>query len=261
MRGGTVDIGLALLLLAVLGYLSLLTVAITGTVDALQFPQEVWTIVNRRRSIWAWQVLGVVCLPVVLVYSGTYFFRVRPRLLAAQLRLETSRWSSAEFDARTFAADVEAEQAVGSSVRLRMPVYARIVLVVPLLLILAEQIWLGSSQAGSARAIQLAIMLMLVALLFGLNSWFGITLTPVMAVVHNVRRRQLRWSDIAAVTQQSFFGSRRVVLWTNDGRRTALRVPIMAFPGLVRRPFDHDYHLIGRWWLAHRGATPSASGP
>jgi hypothetical protein len=257
-----VDIGLALILLGLLLYVVLLVVAIAGTVDVLQFPREVWTIVHRRRSIWAWQVLGVVCLPVVLVFSGIYFFRVRPRLRAAQLRLEISRWSSAEHEAGTFAADVEtAEQGVGSSVRLRMPVYARVIFVVPLMVIVAEQIWLGSLQADSAPAVHFTIIVMLVALLFGLNCWFGITLTPVMAVVHNVRRRQLPWSEIVAVTQQSYFGSRRVVLWTNDGRRTALRVPIMAFPGLGRRRFDHDYHLIGRWWLAHRGTASSATTP
>ena len=253
------DIGLVLLLLALLAYVTLVAAAITGTVDALQFPRDVWATVHRRRWIWAWQALGVVCLPLIVIYSGIYFFRVRPRLRAAQVRLETSRWASAEHRLGAFAAGGDAEQFVASEVRLRMPVYARIVFVVPLLLLLAQYLWLGSFHAEAAPAIQVAIILVLVALLFGLNSWFGITLTPAMAVVHNLRRRQLPWSDIVAVTQQSNFGSRRVVLWTNDGRRTALRTPIMAFPGLGRRAFDHDYHLIGRWWLAHGATPPSAS--
>jgi hypothetical protein len=245
-----VDGVLALILVVMVAYLCAIAAAITGTVDVLQFPREVWNMAHYRRSTWAWQALGVVCVPVALVYSGAYFLRVRPRLVAAQVSLERTRWSTASY---AVGESGELDQVAGSSVRLRMPLYARFFFLVPLLPLLLMQVTLPTRDADSTdRPILLTILVIVAVTLFGLNSWFGVTLTPGAAVVHNLRRRQLPWSDVVAVTQVPSFGTRRVLLWTKDGRRIALRVPIMAFPGVGRRHFDHDYHVIGRWWLAHR---------
>jgi hypothetical protein len=41
----------------------------------------------RRKSRWVWQAVGVLCLPVTLIYSGLYFTRIRPRPLAAERSL------------------------------------------------------------------------------------------------------------------------------------------------------------------------------
>jgi hypothetical protein len=247
-----VDGVLALILAIIVAYLCAVAAAITGTVDALQFPREVWTRAHYRRSTWAWQALGVVCVPVALVYSGAYFLRVRPRLVAAQVSLERTRWSTTP----SYAADAsgELDQVAGSSVRLRMPVYARVVSLIPALTFVVLQLWVRPAHDpdSTGRAISLTILLIFAAAIFGLNSWLGVTLTPGAAVVHSFRRRHLRWSAVVAVTKQSYFGTRRVLLWTADGQRTALRAPTTAFPGVGRRPFDHDYHVIGRWWLAHR---------
>ncbi|MEV0737646.1 hypothetical protein AB0I51_17095 [Streptomyces sp. NPDC050549] len=81
---------------------------------------------------------------------------------------------------------------------------------------------------------------------------FGITLTPSAAVVHNLRRRTIPWSDIQAVQPESLFGTTTIVLYEANGRRTRLRAPSTGF--LARdRHFEEKFHTIGTWWLTHRG--------
>ncbi|MPY59543.1 hypothetical protein [Streptomyces spongiae] len=81
---------------------------------------------------------------------------------------------------------------------------------------------------------------------------FGVTLTPSAAVVRNVRRRTIQWSNVQAVQVEQTMGTRRVVLYEAGGRRTPLRVPITGFPAWDSR-FEEKFHTIVRWWFDHRG--------
>lgn len=61
--------------------------AIVGSVDAARRPDVVWLSAGYRKSRWVWQAVGVIALPVALIYSGVYFLRIRPRLSAAERAL------------------------------------------------------------------------------------------------------------------------------------------------------------------------------
>ncbi|MCX4508989.1 hypothetical protein OHA27_01460 [Streptomyces sp. NBC_01619] len=80
----------------------------------------------------------------------------------------------------------------------------------------------------------------------------GITLTPSAAVVHNLRRRTIPWSDVQGVQAESSLGQRTVVIYEATGRRTRLRAPVTGILCWDRR-FEEKFHAIERWWLAHRG--------
>jgi hypothetical protein len=92
-------------------------------------------------------------------------------------------------------------------------------------------------------------------IIFVMNSWFGLDLTATEAKVNSFRRRRVPWSAVQAVTQEPFMGGRRVVLWTVAGERVPLRAPIVDFTGIGGGAFEDRFHVIGRWWLAHRGSA------
>jgi hypothetical protein len=84
--------------------------------------------------------------------------------------------------------------------------------------------------------------------------WAGVTLTPQVAAVHRLRRRDIPWTRVAAVEAERFgAGARRVVLYETDGRRTPLRIPSTAFLAWDRQ-FDAKAAAIRDWWLTHGGA-------
>jgi hypothetical protein len=89
----------------------------------------------------------------------------------------------------------------------------------------------------------------------GANSWFGINLTPTVAVVHGFRRRRIPWPQIQGVAPEPFMGGWRVVLSTNTGKRIPLRAPIIDLFGTNKRGFHNGFHTIGQWWLQHGGGT------
>ncbi|MDQ0762213.1 hypothetical protein [Streptomyces canus] len=95
--------------------------------------------------------------------------------------------------------------------------------------------------------------------------YFGVTLTQSTAVVHNLRRRTIQWADIQAILIEPFQGTRTVVIYEADGRRTRLRAPITGFLSWDSG-FDEKFQTIGTWWLEHRGPgwapvpPPRASG-
>jgi hypothetical protein len=100
----------------------------------------------------------------------------------------------------------------------------------------------------NAIAIPVAVVLAILVMLQ--TRWFGTTLTPSAAHVHNLRRRTILWSDVRAVTTQTVFGSRVVVLH-EENRSARLRAQITGF--LIRdRHFEEKYHAVGQWWLDHR---------
>ncbi|MFD5517546.1 hypothetical protein [Streptomyces sp. NPDC127066] len=84
------------------------------------------------------------------------------------------------------------------------------------------------------------------------SSFFGITLTPSAARVHGLRRRTVPWASVQSVRVEQIMGGRVVALYEADGRRTRLRAPFTGFLQRDRR-FEEKFHVIGQWWLAHRG--------
>ncbi|KPI02346.1 hypothetical protein OK074_5347 [Actinobacteria bacterium OK074] len=138
--------------------------------------------------------------------------------------------------------------------RYRVTATQRVLSVLPLLFInilFALQFWtVGPATAElPPLATFCAAMLVLGVLL---PSYFGVNLTPSAAVVHNFRRRTIPWADIQGIQIESILGARTVVLYEANGRRTRLRAPTTGFlawdPG-----FEEKFHVIGGWWLEHRG--------
>jgi hypothetical protein len=81
---------------------------------------------------------------------------------------------------------------------------------------------------------------------------FGVTLTPSEAVVHNLRRRTIRWADVQGIWVESSMGARRIVIREANGRLTRLRAPVTGFLSWDSG-FEEKFHTIGEWWLRHRG--------
>ncbi len=82
---------------------------------------------------------------------------------------------------------------------------------------------------------------------------FGITLSPHMAQVRNLRRRTIYWSDVQVIRiEKKRFGNRRIVIYEANGRQTRLRAPVTGFL-LWDRHFEEKFHVIGQWWLDFRG--------
>lgn len=93
-----------------------------------------------------------------------------------------------------------------------------------------------------------------------LTRWFGVTLTPDEAIVHNLRRRRIAWRDIQTIQAERLFGNRIVVLYEASGRRTRLRAPLSGFLNWDRR-FEEKFDAIGQRWSTHRGEAQVAAGP
>lgn len=66
------------------------------------------------------------------------------------------------------------------------------------------------------------------------------------------RTREIAARDITAVTLDRVNGSRVVSVWTRDGKAHRIHVAGRG-RGLFQQSFEHDWHLIGQWWLANRG--------
>ena len=136
--------------------------------------------------------------------------------------------------------------------RLRASLFVSVATLLPLALPLA---WIASrthppsNLPAAAWVSYLAIALAFLAV----DHWYGITLTPDEAVIHSLGNTRIRWANVQGITQESYAGVRRIIVWTDDGRRVRLRAPVMPFPRIGRRKFDEAFHTIGRWWLAHRG--------
>ena len=222
-------------------------VSILGSVDAFRFPPEVWAAAGPRRAVWVWQAAGVLFAPLALVYSGLYFVRVRPRLVRARgeslpaYRPDLSVPLPPHDDDRP--------------IRIRLPIAFTVVQILLLDLVLSWEL-LGSGRRHLSLYLAYVLTYTLISLL--MQRRFGITLTRGEAVVRGLTTRRIPWTSVVGVTQDATFGGRRVVLWREGGRRTALRAPCMVFPGLGRARYERDFHTIGQWWLRHRSAPPPA---
>ncbi|KUJ58470.1 hypothetical protein AB0N87_39190 [Streptomyces sp. NPDC093228] len=140
-------------------------------------------------------------------------------------------------------------------IRYRLTPLQRLLPVLPGVLVIMGApvlMWLDGGPLDPVLVSMLIAWGVLVPLLLITSRPFGITLTPSAAVVHNLRRRTIPWSNVQAIQVDSLFGSRTVVLYEAGGRRTRLRAPITGFPSVDRR-FEEKFHTIGRWWLDHRG--------
>lgn len=138
-------------------------------------------------------------------------------------------------------------------IRYRLTRLQRLLSVLPAIVVMAFQvlIWLDGGPFGPVFASLLMWgVLFPVALIT--SQPFGVTLTPSAAIVHNLRRRTIPWSNVQAIQIESLFGSRTVVIYEAGGRRTRLRAPFTGFLSWDRS-FEEKFHTIGRWWLDHRG--------
>ena len=138
-----------------------------------------------------------------------------------------------------------------ATVRIRTSRRDWFVLFVAGLLILAMQAfaWLGGRG-------DLALTV-LGGLFVGESLWmssFGVDLTPELATVRGLLRRQVRWDQVQAVQCYRQLGADRVRLVLEDGRRVNLRAPTTLW-GWGAARYGLDVHRIGQWWLAHRGPS------
>ena len=221
--------------------------SVMGSVDAFGRSRAAWALAGFERRYWLWQAVGAVVLPVGLAYSGFYFLRVRPRLLAAE------RDCAAD---PVFAGGDGSTIAAGDQVRIRAPLWVAMVARAPVIVLVGASAYLTTD---STRRMHPSVALLwipyalLVAAIATLIGRLGVTLTPSDAVIHGLWRTRVRWAEIAAVTQERSFGSRYVRIWTHYGYSRRLRAPYVPFFGVGRRQFEESFHLIGRWWLDHRG--------
>jgi hypothetical protein len=242
------------LFVALIGaYVAVNGTAIGGSVDALGQPLEAWERAGFRRNRWVWQAFGAFLMPAVLVYSGLYFVRVRPRLVAAAREIAIE---SAVATARPPVAEALSGPQV-DRVKIRMPLSVVGAIALTLGLGFAAGLGLGVLTAGSDGPLiwrELGSSVAAVLLVAVLNMAFGVTLTPRDLVMRGPLRRRVAWSDVVAITQESNFGARYVRLWTRSGPARRLRAPFTQF-GVGRRRFDADFAVLQQWWQTHTAAT------
>jgi hypothetical protein len=104
---------------------------------------------------------------------------------------------------------------------------------------------------STTEIVVLVVVLLTVLSAAAFSRTFGVILDPEVARVNGLRRQVVPWRRVQAVSTESMLGTRRVVLWTDDGGRIPLRAPTATIFG---GRFDVKFHQIGQWWLAHRGA-------
>ncbi|MFE0629874.1 hypothetical protein ACFW3D_23270 [Streptomyces sp. NPDC058864] len=140
-------------------------------------------------------------------------------------------------------------------VRFRLTWHQRLLPQVPgalLVTALTISAWLRSPDSpGPGFPFAAAVWLAVPAGLL-VHARFGVTLTPSAAVVHNTRRRTIRWADVQGIWTESGVGVRHVVLCEANGRVTRLRAPITGFMSRDAA-FEEKFRTIGEWWLRHRG--------
>lgn len=86
---------------------------------------------------------------------------------------------------------------------------------------------------------------------FGIRT-LGVDLTQESVNIRGLRRRRVPWQEVQAVVRHNQRATGRVSLILDSGERLALRAPTSSL-GLGGARYERDFHLIGQWWLAHRG--------
>jgi len=145
---------------------------------------------------------------------------------------------------------------VEATVRIRTSPLNSVLLFVGGLFLLAMQALQWGSRVGDVGLIVVGGMFV------GESLWmrsFGVDLTPEFA---NVRlpRRYVRWDQGQAVQCFRQLGTDRVCLVLENGQVVNLRAPTISH-GFGAARYEHDFHRIGKWWLAHRGPSWRQIGP
>jgi hypothetical protein len=233
---------LVLILLGIVAVFAMYGVAIGGSVDALGQPREVWTHAGFRRRSWIWQAVAVFCVPAAVVYSGMYYFRVRPRLMAASREMAQRRalLTAVSWD--------RAALAVDDVLTIRMPWSVSIASVCgPLVGAVVGLALAGGLTDFDGSAARLLVPYgVAVVVLAPLTRIFSVRLTADAVIMRGLLRRRIAWSEVEMFQEYSTLGARSVRLWTRGGRRHRLRAPCTML-GLGRVQFDRDAAAIQRW--------------
>jgi hypothetical protein len=108
----------------------------------------------------------------------------------------------------------------------------------------------------------LAHVVALLAIMAGLAtvSWWHVrvVLEPDALVVRQLRRRSIPWASVQGIAAERHLGTWRVRVWLPEGRSIVLPAPSTFLLGRPR--FERRFHVIGRWWLAHRGPDWTPAG-
>jgi hypothetical protein len=116
----------------------------------------------------------------------------------------------------------------------------------------------ASAAFSSARDLPVVTLPLLMGCVFVAEAlWtrsFGVDLTQESANIRGVRRRSIPWHQVQAVLREDQFGSARVSLILESGKRVLLRAPTTWW-GVGDAGYERDFHRIGQWWLAHRGES------
>jgi len=83
----------------------------------------------------------------------------------------------------------------------------------------------------------------------------GVDLTPELAKVRSLRRRNIPWPEVQAVVHHRRLGVWSVRLILENGEAVRLRAPTLSWEGFGAAAYERDFHQIGQWWLAHRGES------
>lgn len=249
-------IGASLLVFGILtGFVGLNVAVVVGSIDALGQPREAWARAGVRRSRWIWQAFGVFFFPAALVYSGMYYFRIRPRVVAATSDIAVERRPIRVPSLPVVPADSD-PQVERLAIRLSWVVAATGALA-PVAGYAIGFALVGAS-TGFAQlppwellAVYGCVVVIVVAVSIAA---FGVTLTPNDLVMRGIVRRRVPWSEVVAITEERKFGTRYVRLWTRSGRNRRLRAPFAQF-GVGHRRFESDFAMLERWWMRNTPGT------
>lgn len=122
----------------------------------------------------------------------------------------------------------------------------------PFLLFVAVDAFAVYQYIRSGMAALLIMPIVLTVEFLYLSFGVGVTLTAETAIVHNLRRRKIRWPDVQLIRVERYMGNRTIVIYEAGGRRTRLRAPISGFL-YWDRGFEQKHDVIEQWWLGHRG--------
>jgi hypothetical protein len=122
---------------------------------------------------------------------------------------------------------------------------------VPILLLALGQVWVGWPEIALGY-------LLAASLWFALGLWVrtrGVDLTQECVVVHAIRRRSIPWAQVQAVLRRvEPLGTWDIQLVLDTGERVVLRLHTTVW-GSGGAEYERNFHRIGQWWLAHRGAS------
>lgn len=115
------------------------------------------------------------------------------------------------------------------------------------LLLATDQLLFHRADQGWLVAVEVGIFVLLATI--PLRN--GLTLTGTAAVLRRTRVRRIAWSDVQGVHLEPSWRGWLLVLSTATERIALPELSASTSRGRAR--VERSYHLIGQWWLAHRG--------